>query len=70
MNPPPTGAGGECVIRAVNGACKAAEPFPYEWSHNPAAVIGVIACLLLLATWFAYVRPRPETAEDGEEIDG
>lgn len=70
MNPNPhTGAGGECVIRAVNGVCQAPEPFPYEWSHNPAAVVGVIACLLTLF-YVLNDHLRQHNAEDGEETNG
>lgn len=28
------------------------DPFPFMWSHNHAAVVGIIICVVMLLVWF------------------
>lgn len=57
---PTPGRGEKCVDEAC-------QTVTYVWSHNPSAFVGVAACVLTLIAWYFAIRPRPETAEEGDE---
>lgn len=51
-----------------NSPGPAQDPVTLVWAHNPAAVIGVVICVLLLIAWWReHGRTVMDTESDGRD---